>query len=108
MVFWREEGTMGKVHITETGVYEDTDSFSEWAKSKVGCSVCQQSSAASRIRELLELKAKGESNRSYRELYDWLVKYENFKGGRTTLQEHMKRCEPELKEAADERALNRS
>ena len=97
-----EERTMSKegAMAIENGLRQDSE-FEEWAKSKVGCSVCQQPSVANRIRELLELKAKGESSRSYRELYDWIVKYENFLGGRSTMAEHIRRCEPELKAAID-------
>lgn len=110
MLFHREEETvaskdpMGHGSITPKVEPSNERGFNDWATSKMnGCSICAQPLIKAKIRQFLELKSKGETGRSYRELYEWLVQQMDFRGGRSTMQEHMRRCETELKEAADER-----
>ena len=81
--------------------------FKDWANSKnTNCSICALPRVRDKVKEFLEMKAKGETARSYRELHDWLIQQLDFKGARSTIQEHMRRCEPELKKAADDRPRN--
>ena len=71
--------------------------FGEWARGKLNsCMTCADSTVVEIIRDYLKLRAAKETGRSYNELHQWLKDRLDYKGGRSTMAEHIRRCETEL------------
>jgi len=71
--------------------------FDEWAASKLNCCItCADPEVSTVIEDYLKLRADKKTGRSYNELWEWLRENLNYKGGRSTMQEHIRIHETEL------------
>ena len=83
--------------VTGTKAVRSHRRFEEWAAAKQNCCItCADPAVLEVIRDYLRLRAAKTTGRSYNELWSWLKENLNYKGGRSTMQEHIRLHEPDL------------